>query len=329
MRVLLAAAVFASIHGQALPNGALVHDVPAPPAPKVVVVTIDGTMWQDVVVARPSMPTLARWATTDGAIVGTDETTPMEASGPNFVSQPGYTELFTGRPSPCTSNGCARTAQRTLVDDLPADAHFAVISSWERIALAASSADRPGFVSCGRTTRTASSPEIEALAKSMETVDPAPGVGDYRPDASTIDLALEVLRVERPQFLFVGLGDTDEYAHRGDYVGYLGALDRADAFLAAMEKVLEANGDAKSTTIFVTVDHGRSDGFRDHGEAFPESRRVWLVAHGAAITARGPVKSPTLRHLANVAPTVRAILKMAPVPGPDAGTPLTELGVGR
>lgn len=36
------------------------------------------------------------------------------------------------------------------------------------------------------------------------------------------------LRQVEPSFLFLGLGDTDEYAHRNDYRGYLRALGHAD-----------------------------------------------------------------------------------------------------
>ncbi|CAN5194672.1 hypothetical protein BH09MYX1_BH09MYX1_09040 [soil metagenome] len=344
MRLLMLAAIsFAFTHGRvvAMPQmhvlASPVITTPAPvtapvqtvASPKVILVTIDGTMWQDVVSSQHgALPTLERWMTTDGALVGADEAVPMEASGPNFVSQPGYTEIFTGRPSACTSNGCARTTQRTLVDDLPDGTSFAVVASWERIALAATSENRAGFISCGRSQHSmASSMSVEQLARSMEGGEPTPGVGDYRPDANTIDLALEALRTDRPTFLFVGLGDTDEHAHHGDHAAYLRALGSADAFLGTVETILDDDGDAASTTILVTVDHGRSDDFRDHGDAFPESRRVWLVAHGAGIGARGAVTSPTPRRLADVAPTVRALLRMPPVTGPGAGKSLDELAL--
>lgn len=325
---------FAWMHSRAVPlpfadeHGAHAEPAAASPTPnKVIVVTIDGTMWQDVLGAGSSLPTLSRWATTDGAFVGAEEQRPMQATGPNFISQPGYTEIFAGRRSLCTTNNCERTIQRTIVDDLPADATFAIVSSWERIALAARATDRSGgFVSCGRYERTPGAPpSVEALAKQLDERKPWPGEGSYRPDDATTALALEVLRTERPTFTFIGLGDTDEFAHHGDRAGYLGALRGADAMLARIETILREDGDDAVTTVFVTADHGRSHDFRNHGGGYPESQRVWLVAHGAGVSARGAVTSPTPRRLADIAPTVRALLHMQPLGGEAPGQSLTEL----
>lgn len=330
----LALLSFAWMHSQAVPWSKLA-EVPAHTEParasatsKVIVVTIDGTRWQDVIGAGESLPTLTRWSTTDGAVVGADAERPMQASGPNFVSLPGYTEIFAGRRSLCTTNNCARTVQRTIVDDLPEGTSFAVVSSWGRIALAARATEREGFVSCGRTERTPGAPtSIEALAKKLEDGGPGPGEGDYRPDAGTAELALEVLRTARPTFAFIGFGDTDEHAHHGDHAAYLGALRAADATLASIEKVLRETGDDAVTTVLVTADHGRASDFRDHGGGYPESQRVWLVAHGAGIEARGAVASPTRRRLADVSPTVRALLRMQPLGGEAPGHLLDELGL--
>lgn len=310
-------------HAAAAPGPA-----PRPTANKVIVVTIDGSRWQDVVSAGSELPNLQRWSRHDGALVGASPDEPIEASGPNFVSLPGYTELFAGRRSLCTTNSCTRTVQRTLVDDLPASATSAVVASWAPIALAANATERPGFVSCGRHARTPGAPSsVEALALQVQEHAPWPGDGDYRPDADTAALALEVVRVARPTFTFVGLGDTDEFAHHGDHAGYRGALAAADRFLGALEQVLRETGDDAVTTVFVTADHGRADAFRDHGGAYPESRRVWLVAKGAGVRGRGWVRSPRARRLADVAPTARYLLGMSALGGEAPGTPLVELGL--
>lgn len=328
----LALVSFAWMHSQAVPWSKLVetpaHAEPARAsvANKVIVVTIDGTRWQDVIGAGESLPTLTRWSTTDGALVGADVERPMQASGPNFVSLPGYTEIFAGRRSLCMTNNCARTVQRTIVDDLPEGMTYAVVASWGRIGLAARATDREGFVSCGRTDRTPeASPSIEALAKKLEWGGPGPGEGDYRPDASTAELALEVLRTARPTFTFIGFGDTDEHAHHGDRAAYLASLRAADATLASIEAVLHETGDDAVTTVLVTADHGRANDFRDHGGGYPESQRVWLVAHGAGVTARGAVRSPAARRLADVTATARALLGMTPLQGEAPGVTITEL----
>ena len=88
------------------------------------------------------------------------------------------------------------------------------------------------------------------------------------------------------------------------------------------------------THVVFTADHDRSRDFRGHGGAHPESARVWLVAAGPSIAARGRVVSSRERHLADIAPTLRSLvgLPRARDPGWDrdrdrgwAGEPLAEL----
>ncbi|HEY1957533.1 MAG TPA: alkaline phosphatase family protein [Polyangiaceae bacterium] len=289
-----------------------------PRASSVVLVTLDGTRWQDVFFGD-EMPTLRRWMTKDGVTIGAPGHGEMWASGPNYVSLPGYTEIFTGRPSACQSNECAATRAPTLVDEvLDCGGDAAVVSSWERIERAATRDPARAVLSTGRhETGRVDGLDGPLLARARDT-NPWPGGDDYRPDALTAELALDLVQTHQPRFLFVGLGDTDEYAHHGDRAAYLAAMRAADHFIGALEE--RVNDD---TVVFVTADHGRSDGFRDHGEAWPESGRVWMVARGAAIAARGPLDVSA--HLADIAPTVRCLLGMPPDEAPNAGLPIAPI----
>jgi arylsulfatase A-like enzyme len=82
------------------------------------------------------------------------------------------------------------------------------------------------------------------------------------------------------------------------------------------------------TVVMLTSDHGRSRDFKNHGGGYPESARVWLVAAGAGITARGPIDAPVPRYLADIAPTMRKLLGLPRDEGPRAGAPLLELTGG-
>ena len=85
----------------------------------------------------------------------------------------------------------------------------------------------------------------------------------------------------------------------------------------------------RHTTVLVTADHGRARNFADHGPRFPESGRVWLVAAGADVAQRGFVDAS--RHtLSDVAPTIRALLGIAPLlsgagPAADVASPIPEI----
>ena len=228
----------------------------------------------------------------------------MLASGPNFVSLPGYNEIFSGRaPFGCPDNACPATREATIADEVGrASGGAAVFSSWAPIARAASAFPSRIVVSTGLRD------------------------GDFRPDRETADRALSYLARHHPRFLFLGLGEPDEFAHRGDYAGYLGALRQADAVLGELFDVLAGMGArGRHTSVLVTCDHGRASNFRDHGAGWPESSRVWLVGAGGRIPTRGAVRTDVKHHLADIAPTIRALLDLPPDRSPQAGAPIAEL----
>lgn len=326
------------------------YRLPGPaPSDRVVLVVLDGTRWQEIFLgtdpaqikkfhgkaasAQHLMPTLHRWMQEDGAVVGAPGHGPaMEASGPNYVSLPGYLEIMTGRVSGCLHNGCGRTTDKTLFDTVeelyPGETR--AVGSWEKLERAVSFDEERVPSSFGRhhvhaADRLVTERSIGRALERGAKARAAPGKHDYRPDEHTATLALRVLEEQRPRLMFVGLGDTDEHAHNGNYPAYLRALDRADRFLAELDHTLERMGEAERTTVIVTTDHGRSDSFCHHGAAFQESRRVWLVAKGAGIEARGAVEASAMHHLRDVAPTVRALLGLSNGTEPGAGRAIDEL----
>jgi hypothetical protein len=309
------------------------------PARVVVLVAIDGVRWQDVfdgvdpvlarqaglddadiVTAADLVPNLWWLRSARGAALGAPGEGVVWASGPP-VSLPGYFELLGGRRGGCADNGCAPVAWPTLADEFAAvaasPAEVAVFASWAPLARAAALDSARVLVSAGRGgTNQLELLRSDAVAAELhdagEHADPEPGWGDYRPDAHTSALALHWLRAHTPRFLFLGLGDTDELGHHGDYAGYLGALRRADAVVGEVAIALaELSARGTETLMLVTADHGRGEGFADHGPSFPESGRVWLIASGDAVRVRGLVPSPTPRFLADVAPTVRRVAGLA------------------
>ncbi|HEX9104133.1 MAG TPA: hypothetical protein VF997_18100, partial [Polyangia bacterium] len=115
---------------------------PRPAAtPALILVTIDGAIAADVFDAR-TMPTLAALAARGVALGGA--AAPMVASGPRFVSLPGYREILTGRRhTDCVDNDCPALDEPSLLDELratdaPDPSDVAVVASWETIARAAS-----------------------------------------------------------------------------------------------------------------------------------------------------------------------------------------------
>jgi len=318
---------------------------------QVVVVTLDGARFREIFegidpeLAEPQqlprqgaaqlMPHLHALIDGSGVALGAPgHGASISASGPNFVSLPGYSEIFTGRRvSGCLDNDCASTSAPSVADELaesPAGWQSAVVTSWPDIARVASKRGRVAVSAGAHAGATRSRFEqdrvVAAALHRAEPEAPWPGHGDFRRDRFTAELALAYLNAEQPDFLFVGLGETDEFAHQGNYAGYLQALSEADRYIGRLSAALDARAAAGVTTaLIVTADHGRAASFRDHGRPFPESARVWLVAAGSAIEARGLVSAPTLRHLADIAPTLRTWFGLPADRDRNAGTPLVEL----
>jgi hypothetical protein len=107
-----------------------------PPGPRLLLVTLDGARAREVFEgvdpqlaaarglradelhdARALMPNLHRLIDRGVALGGPEA--PMFASGPRYVSLPGYREILTGRASAgCLDNDCPAVSEPTLLDEL-------------------------------------------------------------------------------------------------------------------------------------------------------------------------------------------------------------------
>ncbi len=322
----------------------------------VVLVALDGVRWQEVfqgversraakhgmdqgeiVGAEELVPNIHRLAGMQGAVLGDPGScAPLVATGPDFLSLPGYTEMLSGRaPDGCANNECTPTTRPTLVDEIrglsSADqGDVAVISSWERIERVASANPSEIVMSTGRTHgasrgRLRFDLEGSDLLDRGAAADAWPGREDFRPDRYTAPIALHYLATQHPRFLFLGLGDTDELAHANDYRGYLGALRYADSIVGELVSTLEQMGNrGYRTTLIITADHGRSLDFKNHGRSAPESSRVWLVAAGGGVVRRRAMSCATHR-LADIAPSIRALMHLPADRSAGAGQPIDEL----
>lgn len=295
----------------------------APPEKRVVLVTLDGVRWQDVVSANAEvelLPRIYEGVAEGGVIVGASANPACAAvratSGSN-ISLPGYLEILTGRPTACTHNYCPPTSTPTVLD--AAADHgvegIASFGSWETLGRAVSNGRSLGVVvSVGQ-------------GKDKEKVDPFPGPAGsrYRPDRTTAKAALAFYRENQPRLLHVGLGDTDEQGHRANTRGYFEALKEADAIVGELMDAVEEAGHASSTTFIVTTDHGRAANLRDHGPGIAAASRSFVIGFGGGVKAGGIACAKQDHTLADVGATVRALLDVPPDAYSQAGKPIEEI----
>jgi phosphopentomutase len=153
-------------------------------------------------------------------------------------------------------------------------------------------------------------------------------------DALMHATAREIIRRDRPRLLFVGYGETDEWAHSGMYDMVLRSAHQVDAFIADLWQTMQAMPQYRdSTTFIITTDHGRGDGdsaWRDHGEKVAGAEHIWMAVLGPDTRPLGERTNTAPVTQAQVAATIAALLgEDWQERSPHAGGPVREVLGGR
>jgi hypothetical protein len=102
---------------------------------------------------------------------------------------------------------------------------------------------------------------------------------------------MEYLKTKQPRVMFLSLGETDEWAHAGNYGEYLNAAQRVDGYLKQLWDELQSmDGYRGNTTVIFLVDHGRGDApeeWRSHGQKIPGSKYIFMGFMGRGVPAMG------------------------------------------
>ena len=95
---------------------------------------------------------------------------------------------------------------------------------------------------------------------------------------------LEYVRTQHPRVLFVGYGETDEWAHSRRYDQTLASAHRVDAFIAELWRTMQAIPQYRGrTTFIITTDHGRGGtltDWTDHGRDVAGAENIWIAVLG-------------------------------------------------
>lgn len=112
-------------------------------------------------------------------------------------------------------------------------------------------------------------------------------------DVFTHYQAMEYLKSRKPKALFIGYGETDEWAHAGKYLHYLNAANQADKWIAEIWNFVQSDSQYKNKTILlITTDHGRGIGklWTDHNAMTPFSEQTWFGIIAPSVSTRGEIK---------------------------------------
>jgi hypothetical protein len=133
--------------------------------------------------------------------------------------------------------------------------------------------------------------------------------------------------------LFVGYGETDNWAHAGRYDLVLHSAHAFDQFVAELWNTLQALPAYKDqTTFIISTDHGRGGGltqWKEHGVEEKGSENIWIAVMGPDTKPLGERGQTAMVQQAQIAATLAAFLgKDYRQAVPQAAPPLTEV-VGR
>jgi hypothetical protein len=140
---------------------------------------------------------------------------------------------------------------------------------------------------------------------------------------------------QQPRVVFVGYGETDNWAHSGRYDLVLHSAHAFDGYVRELWERLQAIPAYRdSTTFIITTDHGRGSGlveWKEHGIEQKGSENIWIAVMGPDTPSLGERRQIAEVHQAQIAATVAAFLgKDYPHAVPAAAPPIAEaLGRGR
>jgi 2,3-bisphosphoglycerate-independent phosphoglycerate mutase len=141
---------------------------------------------------------------------------------------------------------------------------------------------------------------------------------------------MDMFATQQPRVLFVGYGETDNWAHAGRYDLVLHSAHQFDRFVEELWNKLQSMPQYRDqTTFIITCDHGRGSGpveWKEHGVEEKGSENVWIAVMGPDTAPLGERQQVAEVHEAQIAATLAAFLgKNYPKAEPAAAAPILEV----
>jgi hypothetical protein len=143
------------------------------------------------------------------------------------------------------------------------------------------------------------------------------------------ETVLGYVAAKKPRLLFVGYGETDEWAHNGRYDLVLQSAHNVDAYIRELWTAMQAMPEYKDqTTFLITTDHGRGDGpefWKHHDWNVDGAENMWIAVLGPDTPPLGERKNAARVTQGQIAATAAALLgRDWRTQNPKAADPLAE-----
>jgi arylsulfatase A-like enzyme len=240
-----------------------------------------------------------------------------------WFSYPGYNEILTGKADDenITSNDKINNPNTTILELANKNEAYkgkvAAFGSWDVFPYIINE-NRSG-VPVNASFELAKGDNLslkELFLNQLQAIIPSPW-STVRFDAFTHYYALEYLQREHPKLVYIAYGETDDFAHDGQYDAYLKSAHNTDNFLKELWYFSQNDAFYKDNTLFiVTTDHGRGtepiDTWTDHGKAVKGAGETWLIVFGKGVTGLGEIGNNEQLYAHQIAPTVLKVLGLKP-----------------
>ncbi len=318
---------------------------------KIVLITLDGLRWQELFTGADSLlidnedyvsnasslkekfwretpierrkallPFIWNTIVETGTIHGNrKEGSKVNLTNGMVFSYPGYNEILTGEADDkhINSNDKINNPNVTILEKLNSsdtyEGEVAAFGSWDVFPYIINEQRSSVPVNAGfEKVKGDELTEIEQFLNKVQPHTPSPW-GSVRLDMFTHIYALEYMKREHPDIVYIAYGETDDFAHDGNYQAYLNSAHSTDAFLKELWNYTQHDPYYKGkTTFIVTTDHGRGtkplDTWRSHGSDIAGADQVWLITYGHKASAKGEVKQDEQLYSTGVVQRIKAIV---------------------
>jgi hypothetical protein len=232
-------------------------------------------------------------------------------------SYPGYNEMSVGFPNPkITSNSFGPNPSVSVFEWLnhasDLSGRVAIFGTWQIFADIFNESRSHLVMQVGWNPPPKSGdPSKDALLSRL--LDTTTRFDEEDVDNSFLQIPLlDYVRSGKPRVLFVGYGETDNWAHQGRYDLVLESAHRTDAFVHELWETMQSMPQYHGTTTFIiTADHGRGSGpeeWKEHGVDQKGSEHVWIAVIGPDTAPLGERTNTSPVTQAQIAATVAAFM---------------------
>ena len=241
----------------------------------------------------------------------------VNTANPFRFSYPGYNEIFTGyADTAINSNQYPPNPHINILEFLNQQPGYknkvAAFTAWEAFnrILNEQRSNMPVVAAFDTLTVKNLTPQQKLLNTALRN--------SYRPwgEAECLDVfthyaAMEFLGTNKPKALYISYGETDEWAHSGQYRDYLNATHQFDKWLQELWNFVQSDPLYKNkTALFITTDHGRGKGaeWTKHGSDVNGAEEIWFAVLAPGLPAKGEIKTNMQLYQNQFAATIMNIL---------------------